>query len=65
MTTEALVKLPVVPTSDSEYTNAARPGESRQNPSVSKADRKRSSVSHLGNQRLDTTRVTIPIGTLM
>ena len=27
--------------------------------------RKRLSVSHLGNQRLDTTRVTIPIGTLI
>ena len=64
-TTEKLVKLPVVPTSDREYTRAARPGESRQKPSVSKADANRSSVSHLGSQRLERRSVTMPMGRLM
>ena len=63
MTTEVLVKLPVVPTSDNEYTKAARPGESRQKPRVSKADRNLSSVSHLGSQRAERTSVRMPIGT--
>ena len=44
---------------------AARPGESRQNPRVSKAEGKRSSLSNLGSQRWEKTRVTMPIGTLM
>ncbi len=63
--TEVLVKLPVVPTSASAYTRAASPGESRQNPRVSKRDGKRSSVSHLGSQRLDRISVTMPMGRLM
>ena len=64
-TTEVLVKLPVVPTSASANTSAAKPGERRQNPSVSNAVGKRSSVSHFGSQRLDSRSVTMPIGRLM
>ena len=63
--TDVLVKLPVVPTSARENTRAASPGESRQNPRVSKAVGKRSSVSHLGSQRCDSSSVTMPIGRLM
>ncbi len=65
ITTDRLVKPPVVPTSAREYTRAARPGESRQNPSVSKRETKRSSVSHLGSHRLESSNVTMPIGRLM
>ena len=36
MTTGALVNLPVIPTSDSEYTSAASPGERRAKPQPSK-----------------------------
>ena len=63
--TEVLVKLPVVPTSARAKTRAARPGDSRQNPRVSKAETNRSSVSHLGSHRLERMRVTMPMGTLM
>ena len=58
------MKPPVVPTSDNEYTRAARPGDNRQKPRVSKEDTNRSSVSHLGSQRLETISVMMPIGTL-
>src|ERR1700722_18802260 len=65
ITTDMLVKLPVVPTSAREYTRAASPGESRQNPSVSNEETKRSSVSHLGSHRLESSKVTMPIGRLV
>ena len=65
ITTDMLVKLPVVPTSAREYTRAASPGESRQNPRVSKDETKRSSVSHLGSHRLESTSVMMPMGRLM
>ncbi len=63
--TDMEVKLPVVPTSAREYTRAARPGLSRQKPSLSKDEGKRSSVSHFGSHRLDMTSVMMPIGRLM
>ncbi len=64
-TTDVLVKLPVVPTSDNAYRSRASPGESRQKPSVSNGVVSRSSVSNFGSQRLARTSETMPIGTLM
>ena len=61
--TGVLVNLPVTPTSESEYTRAARPGERRQKPRVSKLVLTRSSCR--SSHRLDSTRVTMPMGTLM
>ncbi len=63
ITTGALVNLPVIPTSDNEYTSAANPGDRRANPNPSKVLRILSSPPT--RNLLDRTRVTMPIGTLI
>ena len=65
ITTDMLVKLPGRAHLGQGVHEGGQPGESRQNPSVSKEETKRSSVSHLGSHRLESASVMMPMGRLM